>query len=169
MVNDLILLESVMDSLTGRQKDPSLLVRVLALRGLGNIAVGAPEKVGANGTELVGSSGAGLGGEGGAYGGHCLLWEWGCWPRPHPGDGAVARPLRPTAVGRWWAWWDEGEISSPKWSGTGNGLPGVGVESPTPGGGREAWRCGTWGRGQWGWVGLGISEVFSNPNDSVMV
>lgn len=98
MVNDLILLESVMDSLTGRQKDPSLLVRVLALRGLGNIAVGAPEKVGANGTELVGSSGAGLGGEGGAYGGHCLLWEWGCWPRPHPGDGAVARPLRPTAV-----------------------------------------------------------------------
>lgn len=24
---------------------------------------------------------------------------------------------------------------------------------------------GTEGRGEWGWVGLGISEVFSNPND----
>ncbi|OXB82681.1 UNVERIFIED_CONTAM: hypothetical protein H355_000379, partial [Colinus virginianus] len=45
VVNDLILLESVMDSMTGRQKDPCLLVRVLALRGLGNVAAGAPEKL----------------------------------------------------------------------------------------------------------------------------
>uniref|UniRef100_A0A8C3Q310 Maestro heat like repeat family member 1 n=1 Tax=Chrysolophus pictus TaxID=9089 RepID=A0A8C3Q310_CHRPC len=55
VVNDLILLENVMDSMTGRQKDPCLLVRVLALRGLGNIAVGAPEKVHKHGAKLLAS------------------------------------------------------------------------------------------------------------------
>lgn len=89
MVNDLILLESVMDSLTGRQKDPSLLVRVLALRGLGNIAVGAPEKVGANGMELVGSSGAGWGG------GEVLMGVTAC-----SGNGAVGHVLTLVTV-RW--------------------------------------------------------------------
>ncbi|XP_027564706.1 maestro heat-like repeat-containing protein family member 1, partial [Neopelma chrysocephalum] len=44
VVNDLILLEPVMDALTGRQKDSCLLVRMLALRGLGNIASGSREK-----------------------------------------------------------------------------------------------------------------------------
>uniref|UniRef100_A0A8C2Y903 Maestro heat like repeat family member 1 n=1 Tax=Coturnix japonica TaxID=93934 RepID=A0A8C2Y903_COTJA len=60
VVNDLILLESVMDSMTGRQKDPCLLVRVLALRGLGNIAVGAPEKVHKHGATLLASMVNGL-------------------------------------------------------------------------------------------------------------
>ncbi|XP_031465320.1 maestro heat-like repeat-containing protein family member 1 [Phasianus colchicus] len=55
VVNDLILLENVMHSMTGRQKDPCLLVRVLALRGLGNIAVGAPEKVHKHGAKLLAS------------------------------------------------------------------------------------------------------------------
>lgn len=43
-----MLLETVMDNMTGRQKDPCLLVRMLALRGLGNISSGSPEKVRAN-------------------------------------------------------------------------------------------------------------------------
>lgn len=47
VVNDLVLLESMMDNMTGRQKDPRTTVRMLALRGLGNIASGSPEKVGA--------------------------------------------------------------------------------------------------------------------------
>ncbi|KAH0617332.1 hypothetical protein JD844_015381 [Phrynosoma platyrhinos] len=34
-----------MDSMTARQRDPCTLVRMLALRGLGNIALGSPEKV----------------------------------------------------------------------------------------------------------------------------
>ncbi|XP_032556854.1 maestro heat-like repeat-containing protein family member 1 [Chiroxiphia lanceolata] len=46
VVNDLILLETLLDTMTGRQKDSCLLVRMLALRGLGNIASGSPEKVG---------------------------------------------------------------------------------------------------------------------------
>lgn len=47
VVNDLILLEPLLDALTALEKDSSLLVRVLALRGLGNVASGSPEKVGA--------------------------------------------------------------------------------------------------------------------------
>lgn len=43
-----MLLETVMDNMTGRQKDPCMLVRMLALRGLGNISSGSPEKVRAN-------------------------------------------------------------------------------------------------------------------------
>ncbi|OPJ77594.1 hypothetical protein AV530_008740 [Patagioenas fasciata monilis] len=45
VVNDLMLLEAVMDNMTGRQKDGCTLVRMLALRGLGNVADGSPEKV----------------------------------------------------------------------------------------------------------------------------
>lgn len=143
-----------MDSMTGRQKDPCLLVRVLALRGLGNIAVGAPEKVRANGMALVGSSGDGGGGV--ACGGQCLLWEWGCQPRPRPGDGVVARSLCPTAVigGHGGDW---GGISPPKsgqameWAAWGGG----GGHRPRGWSGSvEMWYLGMWSVGMgWSWVG----------------
>ncbi|KFV64779.1 Maestro heat-like repeat-containing protein family member 1, partial [Dryobates pubescens] len=55
VVNDLMLLETMMDSMTGRQKDSCTLVRMLALRGLGNIASGAPEKVRKHGAKLLAS------------------------------------------------------------------------------------------------------------------
>ncbi|NXP10221.1 MROH1 protein, partial [Thinocorus orbignyianus] len=55
VVNDLILLETMVDNLTGRQKDPCLLVRMLALRGLGNIASGSPDKVRKHGAKLLAS------------------------------------------------------------------------------------------------------------------
>ena len=43
-----------------------------------------------------------------------------------------------------------------------------------PGGVPEPWGCGTEGRGQWAWrdglgLGLGILEVLSNLNDSVIL
>ncbi|NXT38140.1 MROH1 protein, partial [Pelecanoides urinatrix] len=55
VVNDLILLETMMDNVTGRQKDACVLVRMLALRGLGNIATGSPEKVRKHGAKLLAS------------------------------------------------------------------------------------------------------------------
>ncbi|NXC48116.1 MROH1 protein, partial [Penelope pileata] len=55
VVNDLVLLEPVMDAMAGRQRDPCLLVRVLALRGLGNISSGSPEKVRKHGAKLLAS------------------------------------------------------------------------------------------------------------------
>ncbi|NXS63628.1 MROH1 protein, partial [Brachypteracias leptosomus] len=55
VVNDLILLETVLEALSGRQKDPCLLVRVLALRGLGNTGTGAPDKVRKHGAKLLAS------------------------------------------------------------------------------------------------------------------
>nr|XP_047908537.1 maestro heat-like repeat-containing protein family member 1 isoform X8 [Anser cygnoides] len=55
VVNDLMLLETVMDNMTGRQKDPCMLVRMLALRGLGNISSGSPEKVRKHGAKLLAS------------------------------------------------------------------------------------------------------------------
>ncbi|NXI98555.1 MROH1 protein, partial [Psophia crepitans] len=55
VVNDLLLLETVMDNMTGRQKDACTLVRMLALRGLGNIASGSPEKVRKHGAKLLAS------------------------------------------------------------------------------------------------------------------
>ncbi|XP_063183774.1 maestro heat-like repeat-containing protein family member 1 isoform X2 [Chroicocephalus ridibundus] len=55
VVNDLILLETMMDNMTGRQKDACTLVRMLALRGLGNIASGSPEKVRKHGAKLLAS------------------------------------------------------------------------------------------------------------------
>lgn len=45
VVNDLVLLETLMDSMTARLRDSSTVVRMLALRGLGNVASGSPEKV----------------------------------------------------------------------------------------------------------------------------
>ncbi|NXJ85654.1 MROH1 protein, partial [Trogon melanurus] len=55
VVNDLLLLETVLDALTGRQKDACVLVRMLALRGLGNVASGSPEKVRKHGAKLLAS------------------------------------------------------------------------------------------------------------------
>ncbi|XP_065520234.1 maestro heat-like repeat-containing protein family member 1 isoform X5 [Lathamus discolor] len=55
VVNDLMLLETVMETLAGRQKDPCTLVRMLVLRGLGNIAAGSPEKVRKHGAKLLAS------------------------------------------------------------------------------------------------------------------
>ncbi|KAM6445551.1 maestro heat-like repeat-containing protein family member 1 isoform 2-T2 [Rhynochetos jubatus] len=53
VVNDLILLETAMDNVTGRLKDACTLVRMLALRGLGNVASGSPEKVRKHGAKLL--------------------------------------------------------------------------------------------------------------------
>ncbi|XP_054840441.1 maestro heat-like repeat-containing protein family member 1 isoform X2 [Eublepharis macularius] len=55
VVNDLVLLESLMDNMTARQRDPCVAVRMLALRGLGNMAVGSPGKVRQHGTQLLAS------------------------------------------------------------------------------------------------------------------
>ncbi|XP_061463180.1 maestro heat-like repeat-containing protein family member 1 isoform X2 [Rhineura floridana] len=55
VVHDLVLLESVMDSMTARQRDPCTPVRMLALRGLGNMASGSPEKVRRHGAQLLAS------------------------------------------------------------------------------------------------------------------
>ncbi|NXO01091.1 MROH1 protein, partial [Rhinopomastus cyanomelas] len=60
VVNDLILLETIMDNMTGRQKDSCMLVRMLVLRGLGNIASGSPEKVSRHGAKLLASMVNGL-------------------------------------------------------------------------------------------------------------
>ena len=53
-------------------------------------------------------------------------------------------------------------------------LPMEVVGSPFHGGVPELWGCGTEGCGQWTWWGglgldLGISDTFSNPNDSVVL
>lgn len=45
VVNDLVLLETLMESMTTRLRDSSTVVRMMALRGLGNVASGSPEKV----------------------------------------------------------------------------------------------------------------------------
>ncbi|XP_047698456.1 maestro heat-like repeat-containing protein family member 1 isoform X4 [Prionailurus viverrinus] len=53
VVNDLMLLESLLDNLAARQKDTSASVRRLVLRGLANIASSSPEKVQAHGPQLL--------------------------------------------------------------------------------------------------------------------
>ncbi|XP_060978963.1 maestro heat-like repeat-containing protein family member 1 isoform X6 [Dama dama] len=53
VVNDLMLLESLLDNLTARQKDTSARVRRLVLRGLANVASGSPEKVQTHGPQLL--------------------------------------------------------------------------------------------------------------------
>ncbi|XP_036685770.1 maestro heat-like repeat-containing protein family member 1 isoform X12 [Balaenoptera musculus] len=53
MVNDLMLLESLLDNLLARQKDTCARVRRLVLRGLANIASGSPDKVRAHGPQLL--------------------------------------------------------------------------------------------------------------------
>nr|XP_033790369.1 maestro heat-like repeat-containing protein family member 1 isoform X2 [Geotrypetes seraphini] len=55
VVNDLMLLEMLMDNMTGREKDSCVMVRMLAVRGLGNMADGSPEKVGKHGSQLLAS------------------------------------------------------------------------------------------------------------------
>ncbi|XP_041335679.1 maestro heat-like repeat-containing protein family member 1, partial [Pyrgilauda ruficollis] len=55
VVNDLVLLEPILDALTALEKDSCLLVRVLALRGLGNVASGSPEKIRRHGSQLLAS------------------------------------------------------------------------------------------------------------------
>ncbi|XP_070248644.1 maestro heat-like repeat-containing protein family member 1 isoform X2 [Myotis yumanensis] len=53
VVNDLMLLESLLDNLAARQKDPCASVRRLVLRGLANLASGSPDKVRAHGAQLL--------------------------------------------------------------------------------------------------------------------
>ncbi|XP_048215034.1 maestro heat-like repeat-containing protein family member 1 isoform X2 [Perognathus longimembris pacificus] len=53
VVNDLMLLESLLESLLAQQKDSSASVRRLVLRGLANTASGSPEKVPAHGPQLL--------------------------------------------------------------------------------------------------------------------
>ncbi|XP_036904684.1 maestro heat-like repeat-containing protein family member 1 isoform X3 [Sturnira hondurensis] len=53
VVNDLMLLESLLDNLAARQKDPSASVRRQVLRGLANIASGSPDKVRTHGPQLL--------------------------------------------------------------------------------------------------------------------
>ncbi|XP_062987322.1 maestro heat-like repeat-containing protein family member 1 isoform X2 [Elgaria multicarinata webbii] len=55
VANDLVLLEPMMDNMTARQRDSCTPVRMLALRGLGNIASGSPEKVRKHGAQLLAS------------------------------------------------------------------------------------------------------------------
>ncbi|KAM7037009.1 maestro heat-like repeat-containing protein family member 1 [Passerculus sandwichensis] len=60
VVNDLVLLEPILDALTALEKDSCLLVRVLALRGLGNVASGSPEQIRRHGLQLLASMVNGL-------------------------------------------------------------------------------------------------------------
>ncbi|XP_051827268.1 maestro heat-like repeat-containing protein family member 1 isoform X3 [Antechinus flavipes] len=53
VVNDLILLESLLDNIMGRQKDVCINVRRLVLRGLANMASGSPDKVRKHGPQLL--------------------------------------------------------------------------------------------------------------------
>ncbi|XP_066480065.1 maestro heat-like repeat-containing protein family member 1 isoform X2 [Tiliqua scincoides] len=55
VVSDLILVESIMDSMIARQRDSCTAVRMLALRGLGNMTSGSPEKVRQHGAQLLAS------------------------------------------------------------------------------------------------------------------
>ncbi|CAJ0940215.1 unnamed protein product [Ranitomeya imitator] len=52
-LSDLIFLEPLMENMTGRLKDSNVTVRMLAVRGLGNIASGYPEKVRKHGSHLL--------------------------------------------------------------------------------------------------------------------
>lgn len=45
VVTELMLIDVLMNNMMERISDPSCTVRMLAVRGLGNIAVGSPEKV----------------------------------------------------------------------------------------------------------------------------
>ncbi|KAG9472874.1 hypothetical protein GDO78_016069 [Eleutherodactylus coqui] len=52
-LGDFIFLEPLMDNMTSRLKDSNVTVRMLAIRGLGNIASGYPEKVRKHGSQLL--------------------------------------------------------------------------------------------------------------------
>ncbi|XP_078209039.1 maestro heat-like repeat-containing protein family member 1 isoform X31 [Callithrix jacchus] len=53
VANDLMLLDSLLESLAARQKDTCASVRRLVLRGLANLASGSPDKVRAHGPQLL--------------------------------------------------------------------------------------------------------------------
>uniref|UniRef100_A0A2K6QKV8 Maestro heat like repeat family member 1 n=1 Tax=Rhinopithecus roxellana TaxID=61622 RepID=A0A2K6QKV8_RHIRO len=53
VANDLMLLDSLLESLAARQKDTCASVRRLVLRGLANLASGCPDKVRAHGPQLL--------------------------------------------------------------------------------------------------------------------
>uniref|UniRef100_A0A2K6AZ09 Maestro heat like repeat family member 1 n=1 Tax=Macaca nemestrina TaxID=9545 RepID=A0A2K6AZ09_MACNE len=53
VANDLMLLDSLLESLVARQKDTCASVRRLVLRGLANLASGCPDKVRAHGPQLL--------------------------------------------------------------------------------------------------------------------
>ncbi|XP_053571958.1 maestro heat-like repeat-containing protein family member 1 [Bombina bombina] len=52
-VGDLLVLEPLMDNMTSRLKDSNVTVRMLAVRGLGNLASGAPDKVSKHGSQIL--------------------------------------------------------------------------------------------------------------------
>lgn len=52
-LSDLIFVEPLMENMTNRLKDSSVTVRMLAIRGLGNIASGYPDKVRKHGSHLL--------------------------------------------------------------------------------------------------------------------
>ncbi|XP_037383816.1 maestro heat-like repeat-containing protein family member 1 isoform X2 [Talpa occidentalis] len=60
VVNDLMLLDSLLDTLVARQKDTSASVRRLVLRGLANMASGSREQVQAHSPQLLAAMIAGL-------------------------------------------------------------------------------------------------------------
>lgn len=77
VVNDLMLLESLLDNLAARQKDSCASVRRLALRGLANVASGSPSNV--SPCQPRGGGGVGVHGEAHGMGPcHCdTLHYWG--------------------------------------------------------------------------------------------
>ncbi|XP_041424164.1 maestro heat-like repeat-containing protein family member 1 isoform X2 [Xenopus laevis] len=52
-LGNLLVIEPLMDNMTARLKDTSVTVRMLAVRGLGNMASGAPDKVRKHGSQLL--------------------------------------------------------------------------------------------------------------------
>ena len=70
VANDLMLLDSLLESLAARQKDTCASVRRLVLRGLANLASGCPDKVGWPLAPL----GPRQHGWGAVHGGHPVLW-----------------------------------------------------------------------------------------------
>ncbi|KAJ8334098.1 hypothetical protein SKAU_G00397370 [Synaphobranchus kaupii] len=60
VVTELQLMEGLMNHMTERLADPCCAVRVLAVRGLGNVATGSPEKVNMYAKELLAAMSSGL-------------------------------------------------------------------------------------------------------------
>ncbi|XP_041843751.1 maestro heat-like repeat-containing protein family member 1 isoform X2 [Melanotaenia boesemani] len=60
VVTELMLIDVLMNNMMERVSDPSCTVRMLAVRGLGNIAVGSPEKVNKYAKELLAAMSSGM-------------------------------------------------------------------------------------------------------------
>ncbi|KAG7475718.1 maestro heat-like repeat-containing protein family member 1 isoform X1 [Solea senegalensis] len=60
VVTELMLIDVLMNNMMERISDPSCTVRMLAVRGLGNIAVGSPEKVNKYAKELLAAMSSGM-------------------------------------------------------------------------------------------------------------